>query len=658
MKGKLKQAYIHWETFRYKSLILMNLILLIFLLVMTQIRPIDHIRDYRITRTGGSSIAEHLIYENREISQEFICEEGINTFEVFIKAQNLNYHGAFEVNLYDENNKLIKNWKTDKLDLTSGQKGEFGWIYYSFSGNHQDQGKKYRFEIRAPGLNESNAIIVTTYALDISQSQADSPIGKCILDNKETDRVLAFGAYKDWGNPFFWIAVIIVFLMSNLWWFNRKKSVEKTALIILLGTGIIMLMIMAPGSQPDEDYHYNSAVRLSNFILGKKDDVNEEEEILRNRFSVHYNTNDSFNKELTDYIDDSDETGSVPLGSRTDGLAYPLSYFAPALGITVARLFGCNYVIAYTLARVFNLLFYVAMAMIAIRLVPSKKELMLLICIMPLTMHQAASTSRDVLINGFAMIFFANTVRITKKNEKVSWLDVFVSICLIYVFAPIKIVYNLLSLMVFLIPGDRFRNRLDRVLKTLTVPVAVFGLMFVLQRSTINVNLTASTYAGLSDYYHINVIFQHPIKYLRMILNSAEYFSWYHLKCLIGKDLAGLTLLIDERYPVIFLVVLLLSAFADNEPHPFDKKQKLLSLFLFVLGYLALFATFSFANTTYGDTRVYGMQGRYLFPFAPLLFYGIGSKGITVNIERHRLFYAVWIVELAYIIDIMSQIAL
>ena len=87
------------------SLILMNVILILATVLFTQLKPVDHLREYRIERISGNT--EQRIYGDRKISQTTCCEEA-DSFELQISAAYSNYHGSFQVVLYDSENIVSK----------------------------------------------------------------------------------------------------------------------------------------------------------------------------------------------------------------------------------------------------------------------------------------------------------------------------------------------------------------------------------------------------------------------------------------------------------------------------------------------------------------------------------------------------------------------
>lgn len=640
------------------SLILMNVILILATVLFTQLKLVDHLREYRIERISGNT--EQRIYGDRKISQTTCCEKA-DSFELQISAAYSNYHGSFQVVLYDSENIIVESWRTDKLDLVSDRQGKNGWVYYHTNNREFSAGKQYRIEVTAPELDEGSAIILKTISFNNQTTSNGNCIDSCEINGEESDQVLSFSVYQRHPNVFFSIAVLILFALANIWWFNRDKQIEKLAPMILIGAGLIMLLIFAPGSQPDEIYHYDSAMKLSNIILGESENINQAPSTLEQK-NQHYNRNDTFVKLLSSPIIENQNDESKYYLTRADDLHHPFVYFAQALGISLGRLLNLSQVYLYELARLFTMMAYISMALIAIRLIPFHKETMLLICIIPMSMHLATSLSRDNIVNGMSFIYFAYNLKIIEEKRRFTWMMVLINILMLIVLGPVKVIYCVFALLVIMIPANQFKSRWDRILKIALIPLCTLVYLLMTEKSSLNYNLTASSWAGQTDYYHLSFLFEHPFRFARLILGTMGTNAWDFLNQMIGSKMAGLNVYISDYLIVGYMVILVLSSFDKGEQEKsraeLETKQRWVLFLTVILGYALLVSAFAFANTLYGKTSVLGLQGRYLIPFAPLLVFVLNGKGIKIRLEKKQLWYAVWVIELGCIVDVMSQVVI
>ena len=157
-------------------------------------------------------------------------------------------------------------------------------------------------------------------------------------------------------------------------------------------------------------------------------------------------------------------------------LYYPIIYLAPSIGITIGRLMKLNFIQLYYLGRCFNLFAYIFLILIALKITPKYKELMLLIASLPMCLHQAVSYSYDVVINGMSFVFVAYTFLLIYREDGVTWKDALVLVAIGGILCPGKLVYIVLLGFLFIIPKEKFRDLKDRKKK---LGLIIFGVVLI-----------------------------------------------------------------------------------------------------------------------------------------------------------------------------------
>ena len=444
---------------------------------------------------------------------------------------------------------------------------------------------------------------------------------------------------------------------------TKDQPIEKTAPWILAGLGMIMFLCFTPASGPDEGYHYYSAYEISNVILGKED-IGEVDPEHIPYFSIQDNTNAKFvyvmehisgAEESSDH-EKLDETPMFESNGHRDRLGSPISHLAPAIGITIARLFDMNVTQIYTLARLFNLLSYIIAASVAVWIIPGNKELMLMISIMPMTLHQAVQTSYDVIINGLVLVFVAYLMKMIYNGKPVGWGNVFRVILLLGLFGPVKVVYCILALLFAAIPREQFQGTKDRVAKGITVIFGTFAIVIISKWEDLIPTLIGSSKRTIADKYSMLFIMEHPIRFLNAITRTLENSWWDYIKGAVGNSLSGFTVNVAEYFVIGFLFLLFLCAVNDSpERIAFSCRQKIVILGVSIAG-IVLIISAAFAWTNYGAYYIFGMQGRYLIPFLIPLPFCISGGKLTSSINRKKLLLPMWFLEAGYIISIMSKV--
>ena len=309
------------------------------------------------------------------------------------------------------------------------------------------------------------------------------------------------------------------------------------------------------------------------------------------------------------------------------GVYAPWAYLPAAIGIYMARVLNLPLVWYVYLARIACLLTWLILVYFAIRLFSSAKTYLIALALLPTSLLQASTVGMDGIVNGVSWLLIALTLAIFTKRitlrAPVFLLLLFLSLFL----ATTKQGYLLIALMPLVIPTSlyAFNNRKSIVLRSLyaiglvlltawylqvTGPIA--GILHYAQRPGLNVN----------SHAQLQFIVGHPIYTLFMILIQPFTF-------LYGGIYPGFVGVITNKLIVLpgiviglLYLALILSLLSTERTKQMFRYRKLLRLTTlvvligtFILINLALYVTF----TTVGNTRVEGVQGRYLIPIAPLL---------------------------------------
>jgi hypothetical protein len=203
--------------------------------------------------------------------------------------------------------------------------------------------------------------------------------------------------------------VILGFFGIFIW----RLNCWKLYLIIGISAGFVMMLMIPLGGVPDEVFHINSAYSFSNMIMGIKNTVSTmpmryDDFIL---VSADYGRNKYLNVgDFEIYISQI----AYPLGneslvnfkfSSTSSLYF---YIIPALGISLGRVLRMGSYATLMLGRILNFCVFIAMAAYAIHVTPIKQFTMMIVLLMPMTVHQGMSYSYDVYTIGLSAILVLN----------------------------------------------------------------------------------------------------------------------------------------------------------------------------------------------------------------------------------------------------------
>lgn len=263
------------------------------------------------------------------------------------------------------------------------------------------------------------------------------------------------------------IGVSILLVLGTVWALLWKKWVSYETLFaaLVFFFGLLYIFTITIISAPDEQHHYHSAYQLSNYILLQGDTAEQwnSAAAVADYYTGHKNTSAGYLHLLNDIfaIAESGELMTIPFPRK---LSYFVEYLAPAIGIALARILNLNFVCTFLLGRLMNLSFFTACVYLAVKRIPRFKLVLGLIAMFPITLQQAASYSYDAFINGIAFLLIASLFKAIWEEGLLSRKDyLYIFICSVLL-APAKIVYTLISLLIWFIPRERFPSKKDKTI--------------------------------------------------------------------------------------------------------------------------------------------------------------------------------------------------
>lgn len=253
---------------------------------------------------------------------------------------------------------------------------------------------------------------------------------------------------------------------------SRKVSLPRLVFVLVLGFGLIYSVILPPYAAPDEKYHINQsftlATKWANMI--SHDDWQMGKVPTTTSFRRETDTDELLQDENTtvftwqEFTDTLFTTTDAPYTShqeyhelQTD--QNPLLYLASGGAVFLAYLLHLGFTPALALGRLANLIVFALLAAFAVKAAPCGKRIFTAAALLPMTLHLAASFSRDSLLLGLAFAFTALCMQAIFgcKDGTVLpvrlWLPLAVFGILL---APAKLVYLPLAALFLLIPNSRF----------------------------------------------------------------------------------------------------------------------------------------------------------------------------------------------------------
>lgn len=441
---------------------------------------------------------------------------------------------------------------------------------------------------------------------------------------------------------------------------NRFSRVPIFAYAFVLAcSGVLYMLIFAPGVVPDELYHYICAYELSNILMFMPADGGT---INMRQCDLEFFNNPSLMGSVLRADSANDLLDHFSLFSQNSELVKaemihydfrfsgnpPQDRLASAIGILLGRILNLGAIPTFYLGRLFNFAQFVTFAVLAVKAIPLGKPIIMAVSLLPMSLHLNASYSYDSFIIGSALLYIALLVKFAFSDCEFSLRDKVALCALIALLAPCKGVYFLLGFLVLLVPAARFSSKRESVLFKAGLITLCLATTLLFKASGIIESRVVDPAASLPEgmgargteagyFYSVGGLLSHPSRMVGLMLNTAYgYFDWY-LGSLLGYNLGWF----QVEAPFGITAALLLLVLGSVVSYPKDARvlsaaTRVVFLCISALGVLLIVGVFALTYTFDTEATVQGVQGRYFIPFLPLILLALRSRSFSCTADLER----------------------
>jgi len=412
----------------------------------------------------------------------------------------------------------------------------------------------------------------------------------------------------------------------------KGKNIYKIFIVLSLMLGMIFSILIPLYQVPDEVTHLNLLYSNLGNDIYFTDYTNNYGDTTR----IIGNYDEKIN--LDEYFSFDEKLNIIDKIKKID--IHVISYFPQTIGIIVSELFNLPILVAVTISEFFAVIFYTFICLIALRLIPIKKELMMMIMLLPMCIQQMGSFSYDMILICFSFLFISYIFYLKYKKKSIDIKDLGILVGILSVIALVKIPYVLLGLLIFILPTKKIilldkikkiysKNKKIKLAFTLICVAIIVG--FVLIKFLLKIDYVKVLFAFiLNPIEGIKLIIRTLMKnYLYYPMSIVGYFGW------LDTPVSILFLI----FIIIFLLIVNLLS-KDNNSKKYNLKLKeriyilslgiflsliiIISLYNWTLGYLGVDnSNLSIYHYSYYMdllNSILGVQGRYFIPVIPLFF--------------------------------------
>lgn len=430
--------------------------------------------------------------------------------------------------------------------------------------------------------------------------------------------------------------------------FNKVKRIKPEVAFLFIGLifGMAFLFATPPFQVSDEQSHFYKSLYLSDgHVIPEKVGNNVGVYVPANTIGIYEAVRDlPFHVENKHTISEITTLLNIPLDkhykvftstlSEISVITYsPLPYVASAFAIVIGELFNLPPLLLLYIGRLANLVLWLLLIYIAIKVTPVHKWVFLLLALMPMTIFQAASLSADSFTIGLSFLVIAVFLKLALDTEKIEKRDIGVLFLLVLGLALSKQIYFIILLLFFLIPSSKFGGNKRKLLTFVTVSLPI--LMVSAIWNFIAKNWYVPSISQVSVQGQISFIILHPFNFMYLLLSTLAGNLTSYLMMFVGT-LGWLNnpVYLPTWLICAYLFILILVSLLDKKDKIIQLNQKIISLITFSLISLLMLAVEYITYTPVGQNVIIGVQGRYFIPIAPMLLLLLYNKKIDYDIEK------------------------
>lgn len=424
------------------------------------------------------------------------------------------------------------------------------------------------------------------------------------------------------------IHIIIYFLLKEV--INKKIKMEKLFLLIAIPLGLTYIFAFPASSLPDDINDYSRALEISEFkLVSEFKDDKVGREFSTNIGKVYEETNykdviNNINLKLNDEI--------KFYNFANKALYSFVGYIPQSLGIFIGRTLNISIYFQTILGKICNYITFVTLIYFSIKKIPYKKELIMFIALLPITLQEATSLAPDsiTIASSIALTSFVVWARTTKVQFKIKHYAILYSLVLIL--ALCKIIYLPFCFMIFLLDKENFKTNKRKILNC--VCVSIVAIILNLLWLKISASFLVAYHHRSNSSEQLKYIISNPLNYLVVFFRTIDLNIFNYLREIVGYDLGAYLIKSSGLIAIVLLGILsyLIIDKEKEEKDEFNLIEKIFCFGLVAINIVLMFTSLYLQWNKVANPQITGIQGRYFIPcFLPLSMIFMNKRKDNLN---------------------------
>ena len=429
------------------------------------------------------------------------------------------------------------------------------------------------------------------------------------------------------------LPLAIVFYLVHKLKDNIKERIENLYIILAIAFGVTMIFVLPPFNAPDEYAHFVKSYTFTTFADDKGiTNLPVSLESLYSKYG-HSLLDQKMDFETKSYFNDLMQDSNKDVLSENE-FVYTntkylkvLPYLPSAFLFFILKLIGTSPLVMSVAGRFLSLIVMLIMYYLAIKNVPILKRLFMVICLLPIVLHQAV-INQDYLTNATVILLIAMVLKYRYKQIRIGIEEMSILSVLGIMLACCKFGYFVFLGVIFLIPCRLFKTKKVAVLFKLAFIIIPLMVSFV--------GNVAITSADDTTHYSISYSLSNPVNTIKVFAKT--FWQRAELDLFRGQfDGFGVSTKWNNGFISSVLYFIYILYFLSSEKQDVEKIEKKTRIVLFVIAFLLIGVVYSamYLNwTNIGADTIDGLQPRYFTPAILCLALAFSNSIIKIDVKN------------------------
>lgn len=433
-------------------------------------------------------------------------------------------------------------------------------------------------------------------------------------------------------------SISLLFLLFNVLWLSPKQSIEKAFLLIAVPLGLCFIMVPPLSHKSDEPHHYYRVYDIAingNLMPDRFEDGRSKIKFPIKMLESNGNAINTLGKVDQQLFNNENYSETREIAS-TAASYNPVTYIFSVIGMRISFLFSSNVFLSLYITRIFNFLSYLILGYLSLKLLPKGKFIVFVLLFNPMLLQQATAITGDGLVNSLSILLITYILYIKDKKILPSWKNYIPIFLCVLIMTLIKFVYFPLILLVFLLPVKKYNKK--QILPILILSVLSIFIISLHLKTNFYINDDVYIIDGVNRSEQIRYVFQNPIKFIQVFLNSYIKYGNHTLDGFNGRLLAwGGTVNDKSLGPIIYMFLLFLSPLINTEKLKLTIKDKLILIVIFLIVFAIMFGGIYAEWYPVGAKHVV-ISGRYFIPIILMILLTYGDNSV-IKAKNYKYIY-------------------